>query len=573
MADLGSLIVSIESDISSLRKGLAQGNKEINSFANDTNKKLATIGAAFVAFATAATAAIGKVAEESIKFGNQLENMSRLSSATAADIARLGYAAQQSGGSFEALNRSFPTLASNLVKANEGNKEMLKAFHDLGVQTRNVDGSTRSLTAVYLDMANGVQNARDKTKALADVTNVMGRSGKDLFQTLSNGRDGIRQLAREFDKLGFSGEQLNKFAADSKRIDDVWTTIKFKFQLAGAAFTSGFLPALEGLSEFILKVDWVKFGQELGIIALHFVQMADAIIRMATIGAPVLQMMSQFGQVGGVGGFAQFGAQGSGAMAQGFGAATQGGQMPGQAPGQQGLMQPGMQQPGGGQQGQQGQGGKKDPQDELGGITQALSRAQKELQAFKGAFKEATKELEGLWKKMTEGFFNGFGDAMAGMIVYGEGFGDAMKAVFKDMAAQFISAIVQMIAKMLIWIAIALVARAFGLPVPDYSKFMGTSSSGFGFGGFKFDKGGAFMKSNSMLTAQSGMAMTGSFGERGIPAVFHPNEIISPIDKFFDAIQNMRPQTIHLSVPGYGQDPSMLAQTLAFELERKRRIP
>lgn len=624
--ELGNLIVKVESDISALKKGLNEGTKTVNDFSYGAAANLGTLATAFVAMGVAASAAILKISQASIRYGAELDKVSKIANSTASEIARLTYAVQQEGGSVETLNRSIPILARNMQEAARGTKEQADAFRDLGVNVRNNDGSLKTTTQVFAEIADGVEKSRNRTQALADTMKVLGRGAADLYPLLLKGGEGIRELGIEFDKLGFSGSKLDNFSADAKRLDDIWTSIKMKFQLAGAALTSELLPAFEQLSLEFLSVDWVGIAMAVGAIAQAFLNasmaLSDLIAKSQTLPAWLKQLITQgpsglAQNIGAAaapaGGAALQGVVVGGAGALGQAAGTQlsggaGGGGKGGAP----------QAPGGGATTPASQSGKGAAGAGGGGgnsisaviqgldyfaqkLSQTLTNARSQISSFQQAFIEMGVQLTNIFTKAIGTMFDTFGSAFAGMLVYGQSFSDGVKQGFQSLAASFISAVTAMIVKWLAFVAavmvIALILQVYGVSIGTTFKAAfkmidgggGGDSGGGGGGGFSaanfgkgllkkafsFREGGAIMARNGLYTAAAGLGyMTGSYGDGGIDAVIHPNEVVTPIDKLFDLVKEIVGQNggmTSIYINGYNRDPRELAQYIATETDRKRR--
>lgn len=97
----------------------------------------------------------------------------------------------------------------------------------------------------------------------------------------------------------------------------------------------------------------------------------------------------------------------------------------------------------------------------------------------------------------TNRFFDGFGTAMADMIVDGKDFGESMKKVFKDMAKQIISYLVQMIAKIIAFLILREAARQFGGAYGQASAAAMTAAAN------ATDWGGSGMASGGMINEPS----------------------------------------------------------------------
>ena len=571
--DLGSLIVKIGADTRGLVEGLRESDKNVKSFAASADKSTQAIAAGFVVMGVAITAALIKATNEAVKFGSELYRLQQISGIAAGEIAKLGYAFQQEGVSAGALARTFPVLARNIEAATEKNSEAAQAFKTLGVNVRDADGNLRDVQSVFMDVAQGVKESKNQTEALASVMRVLGRGGGELIPVLKLGADGIKAMGKEFESFGISSARLTSFAATADKYGDTWDKIKSKFQLAGIAMAEQLLPAFQEFATLILSIDWIGIGTAIGALAKPFVLLAlgiaDAVAgltRLIAMAPPWMTAGFTGMPVSMPGGGLQAGAPGT--------------------PGAQAMM-PG----GGGIPGALVPGGAAafGPSQ---GIGPAVEDTSAKLEDFQKTFEEMSTKMQEVFTTAVTGMFDTFGESFAGMLVQGKDFSDSMAEGFKSLAQQFIAAIVSMIVKWAAFItavmAIALILQAFGVPIGETFKAAfnllkaGASQGGVlgNLGGSAkkrvfglFDEGAFLAARNGLLRADSGLMRTGSLGLGGIPAVVHPNEIITPIDKFYDFLDRNRTDTWNITINGYNRDPRELAQAIQYEADRKRRAP
>lgn len=116
----------------------------------------------------------------------------------------------------------------------------------------------------------------------------------------------------------------------------------------------------------------------------------------------------------------------------------------------------------------------------------------KAYQAFANSFITTQVEMWNFATSMSNTFFSGFGDGFAKMVMEGKNFSESMKALFRNMAEQMISYVVQVIAKMLVLFALEQATGIGGLG--------GTAVSAFG----AFATGGMIMEPSVLVGLQSG---------------------------------------------------------------------
>lgn len=112
-------------------------------------------------------------------------------------------------------------------------------------------------------------------------------------------------------------------------------------------------------------------------------------------------------------------------------------------------------------------------------LLQNLKEEDMGYSAFYDSFITTTADMWGFAATMSDTFFQGVGNNFSKMIVEGKNFSDSMKALFRDMAEQMISFIVQVIAKMLVLFALE---QATGMG-PGISSGVSALSGAFADGG------------------------------------------------------------------------------------------
>lgn len=614
MADLGNLIVKIEADVSALKKGLLDAQNHTKQFSDQASKNINFIGDVFkLVFAERVVSYMTSAFMETVRYGDELNRLANLANVSAGQIAKLQFAFEQEGASVETLNRLIPVLSKNIREAATGTGEMYETFRKLGIDVRDSTGNLKNTAAVFGELAQKIGQMEDKTEALAITMQVLGKGGKDAFQILSKGGENLKSLFDEFDSFGVGEEKLNDFAKASEELNDSFDKLKTRFMLFKVALATELYPILEKVVDKLIQFDWNKFAEDIALTAGAFIKAAEAL-------KPYLDYIERFlaayqkigtfvqgyagggmtalgaGLGGGIGGLGAMG--GPGALMAGMGAGAIGG-----GAGAVSMMDetvvtaPRAGGEGGGEAGGAGGGEGGGKVTGIAGMLKAIRELPAALKASVKQMDKPLKDMDGIFTKLGKGIESTFQQAFASMMAGGESFSKVLADGFKNVAIEFISMIATMILKWTAFfmavMAIALVLQAFGVPIGSTFKAAfafvsggGTADAKTATGGIKASagnifkgflgmrSGGALMARNGLMTAQTGMAVTGGLGEGGIPVMAHPNEIIAPIDKVFEFMQKgSLGGGITVNVMGGGQDPRQLAEAIMIEIERKRRNP
>lgn len=521
--DLGKLVVQIAADASDLAKGLKKAEDSVGAFKIGVNKILGGIGFAAV------TAGFVAVTKSALDYGDQLQKISTTTGLAASEVAKLKFAAEQSETSIEGLTNNIAFLSRRMVEAAQGNLDARRAFSAMNIEYKNADGTLRSYQEVLLEVADRIANTKDRAVALAAAQNLLGRSAKETFNFYAQGADGIRRLSAEFDKFGVSAAKLNEFAKRSDDLKDRWHALQTAFQLVGVELVSRLVPMLEKMVETLLNVDWQKVAMDIEAVASVFIKMAEAV-------AMAVDWLQKYSPLAAAARFAGTiaGGGGIGEAAAAAGNAAIGQPVPEVDLGT--LKVPSAPQAGSG-------AGAGIPQ------IRELDALAKKMEEIKTKWGDLHAGMRDVAVAALDTYVTSFGTAFAEMIGHGKDFGDALKQMWEELKMAVLKAIGEMIAKWLAFMALRMAGRFMGLP---------------------FSEGGAVVARSGLVYAQEGL-LTGGHGERGIPAVVHPNEIISPIDKFFDAVRSVAP--VSMVIQGDVKDPYEFSRMIGEEVDRARRRP
>lgn len=186
--NLDRLLIRIEGDASKLRAALGQSEAAVNSTAGKMTGALQKLDAG-VGRINRALGALGiglsvaglvNIARQAIEAGSRIADMAGQLNISAEALQAFNAAADESGVGAESLQAAIARLNESIGEAVGGNKTAIKAFADLGVSFRDVDGNAVSAEQAIADLAAAYVDAEDKTKFLADVTDVMGRQAGRL---------------------------------------------------------------------------------------------------------------------------------------------------------------------------------------------------------------------------------------------------------------------------------------------------------------------------------------------------------------------------------------------------------
>ena len=241
--------VTGQNEIGGLTKGLGKLQKTTNSTSAAMNKLKTAAGNAFGALKALApaigVAGLGKLVNDTLQLGDQLEKMSQKTGLAVPVLDKLRQAADLGGTEFKTLSKALPTLAKNMQDASDGVGTAKDAFERLGLGVTNADGSLKSLDQMFFEIGDKIKVMDNRTLAAANAAEIFGTGmGAKLIPIMNQGSDAIKNLSTGFTQL--SAERMAKLNDDVAQMGE-------KFNVLKVQLTEAVLPTLTKLVEIIGK--------------------------------------------------------------------------------------------------------------------------------------------------------------------------------------------------------------------------------------------------------------------------------------------------------------------------------
>lgn len=144
--------------------------------------------------------AISDIGEKSGEYADQIIRASEKTGIAVDTLQELRFAAQANEVGFGALQISLQRLSTQIAAANNGNQLAIDRFKAVGVAATDLKNA--KLEDVLGAIADKSKASADGFGKLAEMQQLLGRSGKELIPLLNQGSDGIKRLSEEAQKLG-----------------------------------------------------------------------------------------------------------------------------------------------------------------------------------------------------------------------------------------------------------------------------------------------------------------------------------------------------------------------------------
>lgn len=256
----GRAFVELFADDSRLVRGLKRAEAKLRAFGEGVRNlglKLAGLGSAVVAPLIAATQVFAKM-------GDDLAKMSARTGFSVETLSELGFAAELSGTSMEALENGIRKMQRTIVDAASGMQSAQDALALLGLTV--ADLVNLSPEEQFKLIADRLAAIEDPTIRAAAAMELFGRSGTQLLPMLEGGAAGIEHLQEQARKLGLTISTEDAKAAErfSDTLEIMWKVLKQNVFIIGSAL----VPVLTQAAQWMTKTatiaaDWIKRNKEL----------------------------------------------------------------------------------------------------------------------------------------------------------------------------------------------------------------------------------------------------------------------------------------------------------------------
>jgi len=259
---------------------------EINTEKLDVfeQKLAAARGTVLAVGAVAATAAAGiglfvsKVAEGI----DELGDFADVEQVSVEALQEIGYAAQLSGSSLEAVKASVSGVNKTVGEAALGIGRGAQTFEKLGMSAKNADGSIKSFDQVLEEVAGKMEGlSRQEQIALAEKLGI----DRSLIPLLAKGRDELEALRKEAQAFGVATEEDAQKAGE---LMDSLDRTRFMLGALGKYIAVGFMPqvtaVLDGFRSWVVAhQDIIKsgIGNALKVVTAIIGTMWDWTVRLA----------------------------------------------------------------------------------------------------------------------------------------------------------------------------------------------------------------------------------------------------------------------------------------------------
>ena len=186
-----------------------------------TQRLKSSFGGLTTAVAGAVTAiGIGGLMSSLKDLGDRIGKVSTQIGISSDNLQKLQFAAEQSGLTTDTLNTAMQKFAINIGKANDGAKIQEEAFASLGVETKKLDGITKSVFDLFVETSEELGNVADKTLQAKLASELFGRTGVEMTVLFNEGAAGIEKYGNQLTSI--NGIMKEDSIDAIQRFNDSW---------------------------------------------------------------------------------------------------------------------------------------------------------------------------------------------------------------------------------------------------------------------------------------------------------------------------------------------------------------
>ena len=185
------------------------------------------------------------------------------------EIQKFQYASELIDVPLETLTGSMAKLTKNMASAQNGSKNIKKAFDELGVSYTDNEGKLRSNQDVFDDVIVALSQMENETQRDAYAMQIFGKSAQDLNPLIKGGADSLKELGKEAEEAGLILDEYTLKAANelNDAVDKMKATATGAFAKIGAEVAQELTPMIEPASEAIAElVSWILDNKD-GVVA------------------------------------------------------------------------------------------------------------------------------------------------------------------------------------------------------------------------------------------------------------------------------------------------------------------
>lgn len=192
---LGSLLIDLQLNTSTLNKQVAGIDKRFNKMGNTFKKVGGALAGAF------AVAGLSNMVKQTLNFNDALSKTADRLGIMVEDLQGLHFAAEQSGVSVSTLEMGMQRMSRRVSEAGLGTGEAVKALKELGIEASSI--SKMGLDQQFKTLADALAGVESEADQVRIAMKLFDTEGVKLLNMMKNGSAGLNEFQQEAKDLGF----------------------------------------------------------------------------------------------------------------------------------------------------------------------------------------------------------------------------------------------------------------------------------------------------------------------------------------------------------------------------------
>lgn len=254
MANIGVLTVDMRLLSKKFEAGVKRANAGLTKMrlkATSVTKSLGGMNAGIAGLI--GVAGIGAMVKKSLDAGDAIGKMSDRLNISTESLSAFSHLVELNGETTEGFEKSLTRMVRSLGEAERGFGTGKKALEDLGISLDQLTG--KSADEQFLIISDAISKVDSASRQASISSDIFGRSGVTLLNTIAQGREGFESARKEVEKYGLSLSRID--AAKIEAANDAILRAKKVMEGAAMTATTQLAPYLEEVAN-----QFVELGTE-----------------------------------------------------------------------------------------------------------------------------------------------------------------------------------------------------------------------------------------------------------------------------------------------------------------------
>jgi hypothetical protein len=258
--ELEKIVIRVEADLATLKKGLADGERQTKTSSDKMAASLkkiggvaAGVGKALGAMGIAAAAGLAVMAKRGLETADAIDKGAKTANISTKAFQELSFAASLAGLSQEQLSIALESFNRRSGLAKDGNETYLKTLKTLKVDLRDAGGAFKSTEQLMEESLVALSKIEDASLQAAHASVIFGDdAGKRLPLLLKDGIEGLERMRQRAHELGIV--LTDDLIGKSVQAKDTLTGLQFVLENKIAVAVAENAGAIEKLATAVTEV-------------------------------------------------------------------------------------------------------------------------------------------------------------------------------------------------------------------------------------------------------------------------------------------------------------------------------